>query len=77
MPPFVPGNSLGDAAAVALGDRLTGSYWTDGYPTPSGAGAWHDGGQLVFPIPPSCGSNPAIACPGGVHRTLRHRSSWT
>lgn len=66
MPPFVPGNQLGDAAAAALRDRLTGSWWTEGYPTPAGAGEWRDGGPLVFPIPPSCGSNPAVACPGGV-----------
>ena len=65
MPPFVPSNSFGDAAAAAFGDHLTGSYWTGGYPTAAGAGDWHDGGPLVVPIPPNC-TNPYVACPGGV-----------
>lgn len=66
MPPFVPSNAFGDAAAAAFRDRLTGSYWAGGYPTAAGAGDWHDGGPLVVPIPPSCGGNTTFACPGGV-----------
>ena len=65
-PPYVPANSQGDAAAAAFRDLATGSYWSEGYPTPAGAGTWQDNGPLTFTIPPSCGSTPAVACPGGV-----------
>jgi hypothetical protein len=65
MPPFVPSNLFGNAAAAAFRDYLTGSYWTDGYPTVDGAGEWHDGGPLTFPIQPNCTGNPTVACQGG------------
>jgi hypothetical protein len=64
-PPFVPGDSTGDAAAAAMRDMLTGSSWSDGYPTPAGAGEWHEA-PLDITIPASCGPTTRFACPGGV-----------
>lgn len=65
-PPYVPGDSSGDAAAAAFRDLATGSYYSEGYPTAAGAGEWQDNGPMTFTIPPSCGSSTPIACPGGV-----------